>query len=102
MIVTQIHGKILAFTRQIKSTVLINEYEQGPSLIHHCEFRELTSTFARSLPTTVLPSFFTDLQVSICLRHLYCSSSTSSSRQIQLLDVGLRPIQDQSTTFLNI
>ncbi|KRY29765.1 hypothetical protein T01_10618 [Trichinella spiralis] len=59
-------GKILAFTRQIKSTVLIDKYEQGPPPIHHRKFRQLASTLARSLSTT-----------SMCPKRLYTTVISS-------------------------
>ncbi|XP_003369039.1 conserved hypothetical protein [Trichinella spiralis] len=59
------HGKILAFTRQIKSTVFINKSKRRPPPIYQSKSSE---------PTTMLPYSFPDLQTnkvvrSICVRY---------------------------------
>ncbi|XP_003369732.1 hypothetical protein Tsp_05142 [Trichinella spiralis] len=39
-------GNIVAFKRQVKCTVFINKYEQGPPPIRHRKFPELITTLA--------------------------------------------------------
>ncbi|KRX42960.1 hypothetical protein T05_13357 [Trichinella murrelli] len=68
-------GNTVAFKRQVKCTVFINKYKQGPPRIRHRKFSELITALAISLPTTIY-------------RNPY-----PIFKQIQLLDVDLGPPQ---------